>query len=322
MPDSTGHLTCPICAGDANVLKILSADFLRSSAEAFLGEKSEAAVTWEEYRLCECTNCTLQFSDPMLPGGDALYQWLDRDGRYYLEERWEWDRVERIVAEQASVRPVKVLEFGAGDGRFLKRLSAIPNVQAVAIERSAEAAARLEGEGIEAYEVAKAEALIGQRTFDFVLSFHCLEHVGDPLGFLRKQRQFASTAGKIIFSVPFSPMHFETHMFDPLNHPPHHMTRWNVRSLRQVGEEMAEDVRLESPHAYGLFRRVRHALYCAKFGAHWDRGSRLRRCLALIGPVALWREFRVQRNRARINGRAAGDVVLVKMTVPNDSMHA
>lgn len=307
-------LACPVCGSDGLVKRQLDANFLRDSVADFLGASKPNQVSWRDYQLCECTECSLQYSSPMLPAQDDLYEWLDANGEYYPPERWEWSVVEEMVAKAAEERAISVLEFGAGAGFLLRRLKKLGANKVVAVERSKMAVDRLKSAGIEAVEAELAETTLAGTSFDFVISFHCLEHVEDPLGFMVQQRQFAGRLGRVLVSVPYSPMHFETRMFDPLNHPPHHMTRWNAKSLNKLAEVMGEQVALYSPKPFSLAKRVKHAVACESLGPWLHKHPRWRRWLSLLRPAAIVVEIYRQMKRDKINGRVAGDVVLAELT--------
>lgn len=305
---------CPVCAGQSTVTKQLPAQYLSKALADFVEADETKDVDWKGYELCECQRCSLQFSMPMEPAADDLYRWLDLNGDYYTDERWEWGVVEGMVAKAAADGPVSVLEFGAGAGFLLQRLKRVGATRVVAVERSDMAVERLQAEDIEAVRADQAESYLTGSEFDFVFSFHCLEHVADPLAFMLQKRRFAGPNGRLLVSVPYSPMHFETRMFDPLNHPPHHMTRWNAEALNGLAINMNEAIVLHSPKAFGLVRRVRHAVACETLGPKLHKYTRLRRWLAVMRPVAVVVEIWRQLRRDRIAGRVAGDVVLAELT--------
>lgn len=307
-------LACPVCGGESTMVRGLDAKFLRNSVADFLAVPETDEVAWRDYDLCECTECGLQFSAPMEPAKDDLYEWLDSHAEYYPDERWEWRVIEDLVSEAALKGPVSVLEFGAGAGFLLQRLKKAGANRVVAIERSKLAVDKLKSKGIEAIEADAAETLLAGHQFDFVFSFHCLEHVKDPLGFMRQKRRFAGEQGRVLVSVPYSPMHFETRMFDPLNHPPHHMTRWKDSALEALATVMGEKITLRSPKPFGLLRRVQHAIACETLGPKLHTYPRWKRWLALARPIAVTVEICRQLKRDKVAGRTAGDLVLAELT--------
>lgn len=294
---------------------MLDSAHLREVVAKFIGVSPIDEVEWRSYDLCECKQCSLQFAWPMEPAQDDLYEWLNVNGDYYTDERWEWGAVEEMVAEAVAKGPVSVLEFGAGAGFLLQRLKQAGVARAVAVERSDMAVERLQAQGIEAVSADDAERYLAGSEFDFVFSFHCLEHVADPLGFMQLKRKFAGPKGRLLVSVPYSPMHFETRMFDPLNHPPHHMTRWNAKALGWQAKTMNEDVVLHSPKPFGLIRRVRHAVACETLGPKLQNYSKLRRWVAVMRPIAVMVELWRQLRRDKVAGQVAGDVVLAELTL-------
>jgi len=42
-------------------------------------------------------------------------------------------------------------------------------------------------------------------------------------------RDLLAPSGRLMISTPYSPMSLEENWFDPLNHPPHHITRWSEK---------------------------------------------------------------------------------------------
>ena len=282
---------------------------MKAALEEFTGRTCDVALG--AYAMHRCPACTLEFADPPAPAGAAFYEWLDRNGTYYLPQRWEWDVVAARLARDA--RPARVLEIGAGDGRFLNRLRSEAGAEVTAVEHSERAVARLRNAGIEAFAERDASAALGGRTFDYVLAFHCLEHVPDPVGFARMLRARAGTDGAVLFSVPYSPMYFEAGWFDPLNHPPHHLTRWNRASLEALARSAGEKAELRLPMPLPLLKRVRYALAIAQLGPHWARRRWRWRLLPLLHPLRAARELARQARRDHIAGRAAADVVLVEL---------
>jgi len=205
-----------------------------------------------------------------------------------------------------------VLEIGAGDARFLQRLQRSAGASVVAIERSAATVANLRATGVEAYTPEDAVSALADRRFDFVLAFHCLEHVPDPLALIKSMCVHAGSGGRVLFSVPYSPMYFEDRWFDPLNHPPHHLSRWNASSLSRLIERCGGRARLQLPAARSALVRARCALAIQCLGPHWAR-RREWRWLPLRQPLRFVAELIRQLRREIVNGRPAADEVLVEV---------
>lgn len=306
---ATSAPVCPACGSPARRGPLLPKAMLARALEEFVEAPLPAGIALHDYAMCRCTACTLEFADPPAPADDAFYRWLDQHSRYYEQQRWEWDRVQEVLARQ---RGATVLEIGAGDGRFLRRLRETAGATTVAIERSDAAVAALRDQGIEAHAAADADRALAGRRFDFVLAFHCLEHVPDPAGLLGSMRARAGDAGRVLFSVPYSPMYFERRWFDPLNHPPHHLSRWNARALEALAHRCGGRAHLQFPPARSAFARARYSLAIQHLGPHWMRGRRWR-AMPGLHPLGFVAELAAQLGRERVDGRTAADVVLVEL---------
>jgi SAM-dependent methyltransferase len=301
---------CPVCRSPSLRGPDLPRDRLARALEEFVEEPLPAGVALRDYAMRACAACTLEFAEPMAPADDAFYAWLDRRPWYYVAQRWEWNIVEARIAQHGGAPAV--LEFGAGDAKFLRRLRDATGARVVAIERSSAAVAAVRAGGIEAYTAEEAAGSLANRGFDFVIGFHTLEHVADPLALALEMVRFAGAGGQVLVSVPYSPMYFESRWFDPLNHPPHHLTRWNARSLAALAGQCGRHARLRMPAPLGRLARARYALAIGRLGPHWSR-RRGWRLLPLLHPLQFMAELGRQGRRDRVGGRAAADVVLVEL---------
>jgi SAM-dependent methyltransferase len=103
--------------------------------------------------------------------------------------------------------------------------------------------------------------------FPVVTAFHCLEHVKDPVNFVRELLRVTAPVGKLFLSTPYSPMSFEMEWFDILNHPPHHMTRWTVAAYRRLADEAGVKMRHFAPRSSAL-RQAGQLYLLKKYGPH------------------------------------------------------
>jgi hypothetical protein len=70
------------------------------------------------------------------------------------------------------------------------------------------------------------------------------EHVADPVGVLRHAASLLADGGGICFSVPLTPMGYEHAWPDPLNAPPHHLSRWCISALEALAKRVGMPMRL------------------------------------------------------------------------------
>lgn len=304
---------CPVCETPANLLKDLPATFLRKSLGDYFKEQIPESVNIGSYQLMQCPRCTAEFTEPMLPGDASFYAWIARKAGYYPEWRWEWDEVIATIKGRGG-NQAALLEVGCGSGTFLKVVLGQPAIHAVGLDTEPGSIASCREKGCEAHceEISAFLARNPDRRFDYAVAFHCLEHVPKPKDFLNAMLGALRAGGSVFVSTPYSPMSFETGWFDPLNHPPHHMTRWNARMYQEMAEQLGLGMRLRMPEPRSLFQRTKDALALRKFG---PRGtfSRFARYAALAcDPGGLISEILRQRARERLDGICTADVVLVE----------
>ena len=147
---------------------------------------------------------------------------LEKFDWYYKPHKWEHD-VALIDLKGCS----RVLEVGCGTGAFLERIERELNIQADGLELSSSAAAAAVAKGLRvSQDDLEAIASENGTPYDAVCAFQVLEHVSDPLGFLRSAIQVLKPGGKLIIAVPNMDSFLRHAKEDLPNQPPHHITQW------------------------------------------------------------------------------------------------
>lgn len=182
----------------------------------------------EETSLFECGSCGVCFFDRAVAGDAEFYHALGQSPKYYSAWKWEFDWVRLRLTASAEV-----LDVGCGSGDFLAAIA--PGVRrAVGLDWSPAAIALSRARGLDAREGDLARyAAEFAGGFDVVCAFHVLEHLPDPAGFLRSLRQCLRPGGSLYLSVP-NRMRSGRAPLEPLDCPPHHLTRWSPESLSAV----------------------------------------------------------------------------------------
>jgi len=191
-------------------------------------------------------------------------------------------------------------------------LQDINNITAIGVDTSSEAVLECNKKGLLAFH-GTIEELIANRPgeqYQFVCSFHCLEHVADPLGLMLQMKSVLHPTGKIFISTPYSPMTFERAWFDPMNHPPHHMTRWNAKSYKILSEKLEMNVSLQCSSATSVKERWKEAFSYAKEGVGAKVAGKELKKILWQHPFEALREWRFQTGRDMVNGAVAGNAVL------------
>jgi hypothetical protein len=144
----------------------------------------------------------VDFFWPPTPGGPDFYARLHRFGGYNPANRFEFSwTADRLPAD------ARVIEVGAGAGRFAQH---VPHVALTTVDRLDPAVAG---------------------PFDALCAFQVLEHVADPLDFVRGLVQRLAPGGELVLSVPDRDGYLEHASDLILNAPPHHLARWSRLGL-------------------------------------------------------------------------------------------
>ncbi|MFL6596217.1 MAG: class I SAM-dependent methyltransferase, partial [Chthoniobacterales bacterium] len=273
-----------------------------------------AAVVIADTSLWRCKMCTLEYAHPAVPGSHAFYEWLAAQPTYYSPRRWEWGVVHDMLKEENSA--ISLLDIGCGDGQFLELLEDLPRVRGIGLDTTAASIAKCRDRGVEAHQgtindyLQRAPDRAGR--YDVVTAFHCLEHVPDPSRFLSEMLTLLAPGGRLLVSTPYSPMSFETMWFDPLNHPPHHLTRWNGRSYNALAERHDLSVTFRMPAALPWTERVLTSVNLSLNGPAHLQGNREVILRALRKPLNFFLAVLRQLNRDHVNSAVAADVVLTE----------
>ena len=162
-------------------------------------------------------------------GDESLYRRLESFEWNYKEDKWEHDTaLGRIRAGD------KVLDVGCGEGNFLlksQRKGAVP----CGIELNRKAAEVAGRKGLRICEELLCDHKVAA-PYDVVTSFQVLEHLVDPVGFMRDCIRVLRGGGTLVIGVPNNDAFIRLDPDNILNQPPHHMGLWNRASLSALAD--------------------------------------------------------------------------------------
>lgn len=177
--------------------------------------------------LIRCYACTLESFFPAVPGDEEFYDILSRSPSYYEGERWEF----HVVTERLE-RGQIVVDLGAGMGRFLAK-AMDRDCKTIAIEHNPRAQSELRAAGIDVYGSISDYRRKGGPDVDVFCAFHTLEHVGDVGSVVSNAIELLRPGGRLFVSVP-NRERVPSPTLEPLDHPPHHLSRWSPRTLHEL----------------------------------------------------------------------------------------
>jgi 2-polyprenyl-3-methyl-5-hydroxy-6-metoxy-1,4-benzoquinol methylase len=178
--------------------------------------------------LFACSTCRLEYFSPHNQGDAAFYAFLtSAEAGYYTDRRWEYS-----VAEKRLHRGDSLLDIGCGDGVFLKRVAHRVK-RAVGVDQNPDGIRKLADSGIEARCADLADfAAENEARFDVVCALQLIEHLPRVDAFADAARRCIAPGGLLLVSVPNNER-LRVNPLDPLDCPPHHVSRWRPTQLRE-----------------------------------------------------------------------------------------
>ena len=156
-----------------------------------------------ELEIYECISCGLVFlsSFEHIDGNYYESASMHRDESDMDLEHWvretAWDDERRFNLLLSSIKGKKILDFGCGNGGFLKWAGSVASY-AVGIEIETRLKTYFKENQLTVYN--DIDSI--EDHFDVITLFHVLEHISDPVGLLKQLSKKLKEKGCIIIEVP------------------------------------------------------------------------------------------------------------------------
>ncbi len=196
-----------------------------------------STYTSDNYIFYLCMRCDGIFAHPMKSGGKKWYatsEWYAIPAEVSEDLRW-YEMF--FLKEHTPCNDKRVLNIGCGKNIFLRRLKELGcSVTAVDInEKIIDFTKNVLGiENAYTSEVLDFIRNCKGKKFDVVVFFEVLEHLENPGEFIRGLKNILEENGIIVLSVPNRERILPSK--DIWDYPPHHLTRWNTKSLKNFLE--------------------------------------------------------------------------------------
>jgi 2-polyprenyl-3-methyl-5-hydroxy-6-metoxy-1,4-benzoquinol methylase len=225
VPAGYEQITCPLCGGRRS-------DVVLRGSDHVLYEKVELTIV-------RCTDCHLAYLNPR-PQLARLGEYYPKDYHAHRTQIGDVVgdnssvRIRKLLMRQLYAHPQrkptgvrsaiasavlavrgterfgaglsvrgggKLLDFGCGHGKLLRRMHAA-GWEVVGLDFSEQAVEAVRASGMQAHQGTLPHPQIPPGSFDAVIMEHALEHVPDPLTVLRAARDVLRPGGTLLVHVP------------------------------------------------------------------------------------------------------------------------
>lgn len=300
------NINCPICKTKTVYAYNVDNQKIKNGLLKIFNIEISNNVLKINYSMRTCSNCSLTFADPLRAGDNDFYNFITSQNGYYTNFRKEyqiiWDNLKQLN------HSIKLLDVGCGDGSFLEGCLDNSKVKPVGIDTTLESVIKTKSKGIEAYQTGIEN--FDQNDFDMIVSFHCLEHIENPVDFVATMMEKLNTNGKLFISTPYSPMSYEYFWLHPLNNPPHHTLRLNKKSYKAIAKKLNLNIRFHNFDKMSVKSHIASCFSYAKFGGI-VKGNLYKQML--LSPLLSLKVIAKILNREKFDGIIAGNEILVEL---------
>lgn len=314
---------CIVCSAEATVVE----EFPKEKIGKMLVQRgvldSISGLGVVDYKLYKCNDCDLKFSLPMKEATSAFYKAIiEKNNDYYPKFRWEWGKIAELLKKTGSQNrsALSLLDVGCGGGNFLEFI--IKNskeINAIGIDSTPHSIEICKSRNIKAICCNLSEFNgINKNKVDIITLWHVLEHVSSPSDIISMAQDNLNDHGSLFFSVPLSPASHEALSLDPLNLPPHHLTRWSISSLKKLAlvSGMSFDYYTPGPEPF-IYRAARSLVVISDNS--FSEKNKFNKTISLLKTLIKKPHYFLKALKLQLDYNSRSDLILVKLTKPRQA---
>jgi 2-polyprenyl-3-methyl-5-hydroxy-6-metoxy-1,4-benzoquinol methylase len=300
---------CPACRADAvpdaerMPVERIAAAWARQDAwegydAADVLARVRADVGADAVSFQACPRCGLEFADPPRAWSAANYP----PESYGLA----WDHLRALSILRAETVPLRLLEIGCADGKFLERAAALGHrTTGIDFSRAAVDAARARGLDAHVADVGEVRAFAGPEPFGCIALFQVIEHLEAPDDVFDAISAVAAPGARLLVGCP-ADRRYTRRVGHPdrigrsdfWDYPPQHLLRWTPDALRLFLGRHGWRVQSTEYEPFTLVGAAAHLTGLAGRAGGWI-GNPLRRRAATAAYLA-------RLSAARLRGKMTG----------------
>jgi len=267
-------ITCPVCYA-TNAHLLWSTSSMQAAQHFVLKEKhperflklvSQIEILWGQ-NTCDvvrCDKCGFYYSNPFIAGDEQFYSLAYVRTGYPI---WKWEFQQTYdVLNKCSGANLKLLDIGAGDGGFVKRIaeSILPKENILCTEFSDYGKQEIVKFGVTSLsdDFRNLSNVELKESLDVVCMFQILEHLDRLDVSFQKLNWLMKSGGSLFIAVPNnSRIEFDELNGALLDMPPNHIGRWNKKCFEVIGKQNGfhiEDYKIEE---YSFLSMAKHFIF-------------------------------------------------------------
>lgn len=283
-------IACPVCRSAAGRL-LYTVDSQSAAQHYVLFETQPERHTalrryieslWKQNHcsVVSCEGCGFGFPDPYV-AGDAGFFELAYQRSGYPGWKWEFERTLQVLQglkRQGRLANGRLLEIGAGDGAFIKRIAPalLPRSSVVCTEYSSYGLEALGSYGITCVpkDIRDSAPEIEEGAFSAVCLFQVLQHMDGLDELFERFNEITEPAAHLFIAVPnrhrieFNELHGSL-----LDLPPSHVGRWSRRAFETIGGRHGWSIRTYEIEPESSFSRITSYLAFKYLRRRQQKGS-------------------------------------------------